>query len=119
MIRFHGVRCGFYSLCDVLRYSQPKLHSVHGLFFFFLSGFIHGIFQLPALSRNPNVLSFPSDNRFLVCDFFLYGMSCLIIKINVRNHIHLQYIYVEYNIMRPKESCLEISPRSDFWLSDC
>lgn len=50
--------------------------------------------------------------------FFPPSLRCFIIK-SVRWCIRLQYIYVEYNIMRPKESCLEKSFGTGTQLSQC
>lgn len=96
--------------------SNPNCTVCNELWYF--GSFICRIFQLPALSKNPITLSFTSDNRFPVRDFFFPSLRCFIIK-SVRWCIRLQYIYVEYNIMRPKESCLEKSFGTGTQLSQC
>lgn len=86
-----------------------------------LAVFICRIFQLPALKKNPITLSFISDNRYPVQDsffFFFPSLRCFTIK-NVRWWISLHYIYMEHNLMRPKESWLEITFGTGTQLSQC
>lgn len=98
--------------CLELPQTQIAQYAVN---FDMLAVFICRIFQLPALSKNPSILSLTSDNRFPVhsSSFFFFSWRCFIIKC-VRWYIRLQCIYVEYNIMRPKDSCLEMSSATGY-----
>lgn len=51
MIWFHGVRCGFYSLCDIL--DTPSPNCTVSMDFAILSGFNQGIFCFKQKSQRP------------------------------------------------------------------